>query len=151
MRNRCVGSSILLVLIGVTVSGCGRSGPVTVPIRGEVVYQGAPLKNVPQGLVRYMPKSPESGRQASGRIQPDGSFELTTFKRADGVVPGEYNIVVSAYSTQAPSREETEASGGAVAGPKLMIPEKYTDPNKSGLNDVVDKKHSGFKRIELTN
>jgi hypothetical protein len=122
-----------------------------IPIRGEVQYQGAALKDVPQGLVRYIPKTPDSGRQASGRIQPDGSFELTTFKQADGVVPGEYNIVVSAYSTKAPTRQEIEAAGGAVAGPRLMIPEKYIDPAKSGLTDVVDSTHSGYKRIELTN
>jgi hypothetical protein len=152
MRTRCVGSSGAgLALLAVLVSGCGSKGPVTIPIRGEVKYQGAVLKDVPQGLVRYIPKTPDSGRQASGRIKPDGSFELTTFKQADGVVPGEYNIVVSAYSSHAPSRQQVEAAAGAVEGPKLMIPEKYTDPTKSGLTDVVDTKHSGFKSIELTN
>src|SRR5262245_33401437 len=78
--------------------GCGRSGPEMVPIRGEVLYKGAPLLNVTQGIVRYSPKqSGTPAREATGRIQPDGTFELTTFKKADGVVVGDYTITVSAY------------------------------------------------------
>jgi hypothetical protein len=134
----------------VLFGGCGSRGPKPIPIRGEVLHKGASLKNVPQGLVRYIPKSPDSGRQASGRIQPDGTFVLTTFQQADGVMPGDYNIIVSAYSSEPPSRQEIEASGGRISGPRLMIPEKYTDPQKSGLSDVVDPGHSGFKRIELS-
>ncbi|MEX2307995.1 MAG: hypothetical protein WD738_10405 [Pirellulales bacterium] len=141
----------VLTLLVIVFGGCGSKGTTTVPIRGEVLYNGAPLKNVPQGLVRYMPKTPESGRQASGRIQPDGSFVLTTFKQFDGVVPGDYNIVISAYSSQPASRQEVEASGGAGAQPRLIIPKKYLDPTTSGISDIVDSGHSGFKRIDLTN
>ena len=140
-----------LILLMMVAGGCGSNGTTTIPIRGEVLYNGAPLKDVPQGLVRYMPKSPEGGRQASGRIQPDGSFVLTTFKSADGVVPGDYDIVVSAYSSQPRSRQEVEASGGAGVQPRLIIPKKYTDPTTSGISDLVDSDHPGFKRIELTN
>jgi hypothetical protein len=115
-----------------------------------VYYKGALLKDVPQGLVRYIPKTPDSGRQASGRIQPDGTFVLTTFKSADGVVPGDYNVVVSAYSSQPASREEIEASGGNASAPRLIIPKKYIDATTSGISDTVDSAHSGFTRIELT-
>jgi hypothetical protein len=105
---------------------------------------------VPQGLVHYIPKSPD-GRQASGRLQPDGSFVLTTFQNGDGVMPGEYDIVVSAYSARAElSREQVEAARGNVPKPGLIVPEKYTEPATSGLSDTVDSNHSGFKRIELT-
>ncbi|MCC7475299.1 MAG: lipoprotein [Pirellulales bacterium] len=142
--------SVILAFAVVVVAGCGPKGPLTIPVRGEVWYQGAALQNVPQGLVRYVPKSPDVGRQASGRIQPDGSFRLTTFQEGDGVVPGEYNISVTAYSSQAPTREQLESAAGAVPGPKRMIPEKYSDPLKSELTDSVDAKHPGFKRLELT-
>ena len=135
----------------VVFGGCGPSGPEVIPIRGEVFYKGAPLTDVPQGLVRYLPKtSTGAARQASGRIQPDGSFIMTTFKDSDGVVPGEYNISVSAYSSSGGlvSREQTE-SGTIVPGPKLIIPQKYTSPTISGLSDTVNSDHSGFKKIEL--
>jgi hypothetical protein len=118
-----------------------------VPIRGQVFYNGEPLKDVPQGLVRYLPKPSTAGRQASGRLQPDGSFVLTTFQNADGALVGEYDITVSAYTT-ALTREQTEA-GLRDGAPKLMIPEKYTHPDSSELSDLVDSNHSGFKKIEL--
>ncbi len=148
--RRIYRESVFVVLAVAFVAGCGSKGPTTVPIRGKVLYNGAPLQNVPQGLVRYMPKTPDSGRQASGRIQPDGSFVLTTFKKADGVVPGEYNIVVSAYSSQPASREQIEASGGAGAPPRLISPKNYIEPTTSGISDIVDTDHSGFISIELS-
>jgi hypothetical protein len=149
VTRRIVGIAGLLLTSGMC-AGCGSSGPTTIPIRGEVYFNGAPLKDVPQGLVHYIPKSTE-GRQASGRLQPDGSFELTTFQKADGVMPGEYDIAVSAYSATAElSRAQVEAARGMVAKPGLMIPEKYTEPKTSGLSDTVDSNHTGFKRIELT-
>jgi hypothetical protein len=148
MSTRCIFLASLSFALA-ALAGCGSDGRTLIPIRGEVLYKGAPLRDVPQGLVKYLPKS-DAARQASGRIQPDGSFVLTTFQNADGVTAGEYHIVVTAYTTQQMSREQVEAAGGAVAGPRLLIPEKYTDPNTSPLTDTVDTDHSGFMRIELT-
>ncbi|HJQ81618.1 MAG TPA: hypothetical protein VJ828_16770, partial [Lacipirellulaceae bacterium] len=148
MSTRCIFLASLSIALA-ALTGCGSDGPTLIPIRGEVLYKGTPLRNVPQGLVKYLPKS-DDARQASGRIQPDGSFVLTTFQNADGVTPGEYHVIVTAYTTQQLSREQVEAASGAVGQPRLLIPEKYTDPNTSPLTDVVDSDHSGFKRIELT-
>jgi hypothetical protein len=148
MSARCIFLASLSFALA-ALPGCSSDGPTLIPIRGEVLYKGAPLRDVPQGLVKYLPKS-DSARQASGRIQRNGSFVLTTFQNADGVAPGEYHIVVTAYTTQELSREQVEAAGGAVAGPRLLIPEKYIEPNTSPLTDTVDSDHSGFKRIELT-
>jgi hypothetical protein len=146
-RSACslLGASLLCC------AGCGGSdGPELVPIRGEVWYEGAPLRDVTRGIVRYTPKEPGTlAREASARIQPDGSFDMTTFQNADGVVVGDYNITVSAYSSAALTREQTEA-GARVAGPRIMIPEKYLQAETSGLSDTVDSNHSGFKKLELT-
>ncbi|MGD9635260.1 MAG: hypothetical protein AB7G28_09120 [Pirellulales bacterium] len=122
-----------------------------VPIRGEVVVDGQPLRDVTQGIVRYAPKqSGGAAREATARIRPDGSFEMTTFQKGDGVVAGDYSITVSAYSAPILTREQTEA-GVRSTGRKLMIPEKYLEATTSGLSDRVDADHSGFKRIELVN
>jgi hypothetical protein len=132
------------------LAGCGSSGPKMIPIHGSVSYNGAPLTNVTQGIVRYLPKDEKSpGREATGRIQSDGSFVMTTFQKDDGVVTGEYVITVSAYSNKELSRLETE-SGVHTAGPKLLIPDKYLKADTSGLSDTVDSAHSGVKKIELS-
>jgi hypothetical protein len=148
MNTRCIFLATLSCALAAW-AGCGSDGPTLIPIQGEVLYKGAPLRDVSRGHVIYLPKSPDA-RQASGRLQPDGTFVLTTFQNADGVTPGEYNIKVTAYATQQLSREQVEAAGGAVGGPRLLIPEKYTDPITTPLTDTVDSDHSGFKRIELT-
>ena len=140
----------MLILTTMCVAGCG-SRTTTIPVRGEVHYNGQPLQD---GIVIYMPKNVDEARQATGRIGRDGSFVLTTFKSGDGVVPGEYNIVIyEAYTTrsdQPKSRAEHEAA--AQAGklkPQTVLPQKYVNPQTSGLSDTVDSDHSGFKRLEL--
>ena len=132
--------------------GCGSDRPDLVPIRGEVIYSGEPLRDVTQGIVRYTPKaSGTAAREASARIQQDGSFEMTTFQKGDGVVVGEYShyslcLLVTSLDARANGKRSSRA-----AGRKLMIPEKYLEADTSGLSDQVDVDHSGFKRIELSN
>jgi len=142
-------SSILMLLVA-CAAGCG-GGSVTIPIHGEASYNGQPMAD---GIVVYIPKDSSVGRQASGRILSDGTFELTTFKKADGVVPGEYDIVIYAYAPH-PGEPKTRAEHEAIAkagGLKrgFVIPEKYVSPQTSGLSDSVNTDHSGFKRLELT-
>jgi hypothetical protein len=150
MKHR--GSYWAVLAAGVLfVAGCGsKSGLDMVPIRGEVTYKGKPLTD---GSVVYMPVE-ATGRQATGKIQPDGTFQLTTRQANDGAVKGQYKIVVYATKTpseELPSREETEtAKRRGPTQPTYAIPEKYTNPETSGLTDAVDEKHSGFKKIELT-
>jgi hypothetical protein len=145
-HGAALAASVLLV------AGCGAiSGLDTVPVRGVVTYNGKPLT---EGTVVYLPESGSEGRQATGPIQTDGSFSLTTMSADDGVMKGKYQIVVYAYKPhpgEPKTREEHEAmikKGGIERG--YIIPERYTDPMKSGLSDIVDENHSGFKRIELS-
>jgi hypothetical protein len=152
-KMKIVFRSVVLLMLGLALpwlSGCNSGGPQMVPIRGIVMYKGAALTDVSQGIVRDLPKGSGSrAREATGRIQPDGSFIMTTFQKDDGVVAGEYDITVSAYSGRLLSRQETE-SGVHTAGPKLLVPDRYLKPGSSGLSDSVASGHSGFKKIELT-
>ena len=143
----------LLLLIG-TLSlgclGCGKSGLGTIPIRGKVTYQGEPLTF---GEVLYNPVD-ETQRRARGIIQSDGTFQLTTLEKDDGALPGEYKISILALAPHPgePGRTpESETRGEIVQRIKrgYVIPERYVDPETSGLTDTVDKNHSGFKEIVL--
>ena len=133
------------------VWGCSQSGlPGTVPIRGAVTYQGKPLKF---GEVLYNPVD-KSGRRARGVIQPDGSFRLTTLEKNDGALPGEYRITILALAPHPGEPGRTEESEGRAAFAQriergYVIPERYIDPEESGLSDVVDDQHSGYKELIL--
>jgi hypothetical protein len=142
--RRSIASTAAVLLL----SGCGGNGIDMVPIRGEVTYNGKPLA---RGIVTYMPTNPGIGRTANGPLRPDGTFVMTTQKRDDGVIPGDYNIVVYAYEEGAPkTREEIEAGGSSAPKLKSVIPDKYASPETSGLTDKVDENHTGVKRIELS-
>jgi hypothetical protein len=150
MKHSQIRRAMLVVGV-ILVAGCGSKSELDlIPLRGEVTYNGQPLT---EGTVLYVPETSSSGRQASGAIQSDGSFALTTTQRDDGVMKGEYQIVVHAYAArprEPETREEVEAM--AASGElerKHIIPKKYTEPTTSGLTDTVDDSHSGFKQIDL--
>lgn len=148
---------LLLAVSWFVAVGCAPEGlPDVVPIRGVVTLDGQPL---PSGEVRYMPTD-SAGRQARGRIDSRGRFELSTLRPDDGALPGEYKIVVLA-----PAEESTEdAAARRVAenagprrrtfseedGPPSLAPLRYTRPESSGLTDVVDENHSGSIELKLT-
>lgn len=142
---------LIILLNYVMLIGCSQTGlPGTIPIRGQVLYKGQPLR---EGDVLYNPVD-KAGRRARGAIQPDGSFRLTTLEKHDGALPGEYRITVVAYAPHPGEPGRTEATEGKSRVPQVikrgfLIPERYVDPETSGLTDVVDKKHSGYKELVL--
>jgi len=93
MRIR-LGTSILsaALLLG-ACSGCGTGAaalPTLVPVKGKVTYKGQPLT---QGIVRFEPDG--YGRMATGKLQSDGTFVLSTLKDADGVVAGHHRVFIT--------------------------------------------------------
>jgi hypothetical protein len=148
MASNCARFASAAAALLLLLAGCGGGNQLElIPVRGTVTYNGKPLS---RGVVNYVPTKAGAGRSANGPIQADGTFVMTTQKRDDGVARGTYNIVI--YSDEeAPirTREEIESQRGPTAKPKLLIPEKYVSLETSGLSDVVDDNHSGFKKIEL--
>ena len=84
--------TVIFALLG-ACSGCGMSGGANaalIPVKGKVTYKGQPLT---QGRVTF--ESEDTGRRASGKLQSDGSFVLTTYKEGDGVVAGDYMVIIT--------------------------------------------------------
>lgn len=109
----------LPVLIGFSGCGigCGRSVPSgMVRVRGHVTHKNVPL---PEGVINLEGLS-ERG-SATGRIAPDGSFEVV-------LPPGEYSVAVT-------SKEGTVTFDEAFRPiqPKSRIPERYESVKTSGL------------------
>ncbi len=70
--------------------GCNNGQLKTYPVQGKVVFaDGSPVK---VGTVET--KSVEHGVQATGTINLDGTFTLTTYKPDDGAVAGQHRCVV---------------------------------------------------------
>ena len=78
--------ALALVML-LALAGCGAlsapQGATTVPVKGKVTHNGKPLT---KGVINFQPEG--AGKDATGEIQPDGTFVLTTYKKDDGAVVG---------------------------------------------------------------
>src|SRR5262245_20090346 len=101
--------------------GCSSS-PKTAMVRGKVTYQG---KAVPNGTILF---KPASGPSATGELEKDGSYTLTTFRKGDGAVPGKYTVVIVAMQDTREALPEARA-----ALPPPIIPERYSSAATSEL------------------
>ena len=78
-------------------AGCGGGGgPVIVPVKGKVVCDGKPITG---GTIAFHPIASdggsEPGKLASGVINSDGTFYLTTHSDGDGGTVGENVVFIS--------------------------------------------------------
>jgi hypothetical protein len=135
--------SVTLVVIGCSGddSGLARRYQVT----GKVTYKGAP---VPKGRVNFVPTkpAPPEGRAASGDIQSDGTYSLTTAGDNDGALPGDYKVEVvsldidlksAAANPEGIIHQGDPAHQKAIKGGKSLIPTKYNLGDTSGLKATV--------------
>ena len=123
---------VLLIVIG--TAGC-RPGPKIVPVSGKVTYNGKALKF---GSVMFQP---ESGPLARGTIQPNGTFQLTTYKDGDGCAVGTSKVRITCFQSQNAGNVASQAEAGEVAAGGLLIPKRYTSFGTSGITAEV--RHGG--------
>jgi hypothetical protein len=117
-----IASFLSLVAIVVSVSGCGTKD-AKVTIRGTVSYKGQPLSS---GMLQLVGRNGAPPSAAS--IQKDGTFIMTD------VAVGEVNAIILATPIS-PDR-----TGAKTSNPKITpadLPEKYQDPEKSGLKYTI--------------
>lgn len=150
-------SVYILLLVGLFISspiGCNR-GPRIVTAKGIVVFEdGSP---VTVGTVETNSLI-EKGVQSTGKIQPDGSFVLSTFGDGDGAMVGEHQCVVVQF-VMAEDFEGHKAStlgvvhpmhnSYATSGLKITVPDSGTSDLKLVVKGVkaargVDSKHKPF-------
>ncbi|PQO30148.1 hypothetical protein C5Y97_21620 [Blastopirellula marina] len=109
--------------------GCGSGRdpnlPETAPVYGVVTLRGETL---PEGTVRFTPDDP-LGNPASGMIQSDGTFEVSTYSRHDGAVLGKHKVTVVV----------DPRLDGSQPDPPFSIPKAYRDPKTTPLEVEIVK------------
>ncbi|HWL07041.1 MAG TPA: hypothetical protein VNQ76_01375 [Planctomicrobium sp.] len=117
-------SAIFVLLLG--CSGKAEKKPKTIPVSGTVYYQGKPL---PKGDVSFEPEQSADAidvRPATGRIDSNGRYQMSTYVNGDGVVPGNYRVRVVSYKDGGDSED--------IASRRIMaIPLRYGNSKNSGL------------------
>ena len=136
-RRVGIGLAWLLVLVPLGCSGKGN-------LSGKVTYRGQPLKG---GLVSFLPE--EAGKEVkTSAIHEDGSYSVTgvpagpvritvdTKPALPGPTPeqmarrGSRAAAAAAAFAQDPNAESKTGGG---KGHYVRIPEKYANPDQSGL------------------
>ena len=112
-------------------AGCGGGGLDTVAVSGTVTFDGKPLEN---GIVRFVPVG-KDGLLATGQLRTGGQFTLAT-KGTDGAMIGEYKVSVQSAIIDADVPEKDRELG--IGGKQSAIPEKYNNPDSSGLTEKID-------------
>lgn len=125
-----------LAALIVALAGCGSSYQLeTAPVSGRVTLDGKPVG--PCTIVF----TPPQGRAASGPVNPDGTFTLSTYDAGDGAIVGTHRVAVfiaTSDETDSPSEKPT------------LIPEHYATPASSGLVYEVQPGQSNEFHVELT-
>lgn len=120
-----------LYLIGCEAVPENQKG--TVPVKGVVTFSGSPVAGA---TVTFL--APKDGRSASAVTDAQGRYALTTFRRGDGALPGDYNVIVMKFEVvtggqtgqkYVPVQETPE--------PKNLLPSRYAQPGKSDLKATV--------------
>ncbi len=124
--NRSV--RVCFVLVGALLVGLPActGGPRTFPVKGTVMYNGKP---VPKGTVLFTPVS--GGPTATGQLNEDGTYRLTTYKPGDGALLGEYRVAIMAM--------EGPLQGDPPIAPPPIIPDKYSSLALSDLKANVQE------------
>ncbi|MEX0642715.1 MAG: hypothetical protein WD468_08450 [Pirellulales bacterium] len=101
------------------MAGCDDVRPQRVPVSGQVLIDGQPLK---YGYVRFVPKG---ARASGGQIDHEGRFKLGCFTSDDGAVIGAHRVEVNAGEKLGETKVRWHA------------PKKYSEYSSSGLAQPI--------------
>jgi len=123
--DRMCPATLAAALIAVFVSCRGSS--MESEVSGTVTLDGS---KIGPGTIVFAPAG-GTGKPATGSIEADGSYQLKT-SRESGLAAGTYRVAISIRKMP-----ENVKRGERPPLGKLLIPEKYEDETKSGLQYEV--------------
>lgn len=121
---------LLLAVAVLMLSGCDNR-PERIPVSGQVLIDGEPLK---LGKITLVPKG---ARPSMGTLDENGRFVLRCYDSDDGVIPGTHRVAIVANK------------GVGDTGMKWFAPKKYADFKTSGLEVTINEETTVLK-IDLT-
>jgi hypothetical protein len=142
--------AVTVALFGLWGCGVDRNRPKLARVTGKVSYKG---KALDKGEVIFTPekdKGGASGLVATGKIESDGTFTLTTFDTDDGAILGQHVVTVNVPMQDIKELNKPRPDGSIpYILPKPGIPEKYLRGDSSPLRYTVDDVPLNKFEIEL--
>lgn len=110
--------------------GCGSNE--LAPVTGRVIHHDKPLTS---GTICF--RSETGGQVGYATIQSDGSYVVRTGSHT-GLKPGDYRVAVTSTAMPDENASDPEPT------PVLLTPERYADPDTSGLRCTVPDEGTKF-------
>jgi hypothetical protein len=149
--GRLSAAACLVLLLGI-LEGCSDDDlGERYRVSGVVTRKGQPVTD---GTVNFMPVDMAKCRTATGPIQSDGSYTLTTKDPNDGALVGDYRVVVSLAEVDDSKLGKTPGGMPILNEPKKvkvknLVSPKFSDPSQTVLKFKVEP-HSNTYDIDLT-
>lgn len=137
LSRRSISCYVLPFLFAVCSVTSGCSEQKSFPVEGKVTFKGGgDAKELAGYGVTF--ESQEQKVSASGEVQADGTFKMSTFTEGDGAVPGKHKVAIT------PKPPELDKPS-----PKPLIDLRYADPAQSGIEVEVKKEKTNPITIEV--
>ncbi len=125
--------------------GCGAKGPKRAPVVGTVTLAGKPVVGA---SVSFVPRQP-AARSASATTDAEGKYRLVTLGLGDGALVGPHRVCIALRGEPVAAGAPKDANylRDIALRPvgKALIPERYFDPETSGLTaDVANVRENRF-------
>jgi len=128
-------------------AGCSRDPnmPKLGTVHGKVNYKGKPVES---GTVTFNPipgKGGETGQNATGQIEADGSYVMTTFSTGDGAILGQHIVAVVVREKGSENQGKPKPDSTIdYSMPKIVTPSKYASVETSPLRCTVREGDNTF-------
>jgi hypothetical protein len=144
----CFLTAVFVVAIALP-AGCKKADnrPARVAVTGIVIHKGQPATDA---TVIFEPVG--STPAATGQTDATGRFQLTTFDKNDGAVPGDYKVAVRKIQVIRSDRPANAPDDLATPPPdeKWLLPTKYGHTASSGLTATVKPAGKNDFQFELS-
>jgi hypothetical protein len=118
---------LLVAVLALSGTSCGRHGVAVYPVEGKVFYQGKPAV---RAVVFFHPHGTAPGPDVlrpQGVVREDGSFRLSTYTPDDGAPEGEYDVTF-VWTKPSPQGGDNDVA---------LLPPRYMYPGTSGIKAQV--------------
>ncbi|WP_425616965.1 hypothetical protein NA78x_000630 [Anatilimnocola sp. NA78] len=134
---RAATSLALPLAICLCFSGCGGSGPSTLPVTGVVTLDGQPCEGA---LVSFVPQETTGGNGGTGLTDSTGKY-VTKLQdgKTPGLLPGKYKVMISKFVR--PDGSLFVATGDEApidSNARELLPPRYSDYQYTTLQAQID-------------
>lgn len=135
--------AIGLALASLFAVGCSSNQNPTGKVSGKVTYQGQPVTGgsvtfVPIGSGSGTAGNANAGKPASGNVESDGTYKLTTYTKDDGAVIGKARVSYSAPTPQLPEGKTLKSGETMPKSPFDGLQPKVAEVEVKSGNNPID-------------